>query len=879
MGYCELESVQSQGAIGLLGCSYGVCLGSSRYGGETASIGRVAATVKQQVWRQGSSHDQQQASVQSQGAIGLLGCSYGVCLGSSRYGGETASIGRVAATVKQQVWRQGSSHDQQQAGEPFKEYMVEMQTLMRPLKCPQEEQTELKKENSMLDLGHTCGRIVPGFGCDDGVGRRSKRWRVIAWTSSERTPQLKHGRPSVQQAGGGRDMPTLQGRIDHTKGERNLAIGYAHNDKPYPERLCDTPGTGMWAVRKRRALVARIQCSASQILLEMRDGRKVNMGLLQEDGKRPATQAEKDRAGVAGDRPHDLVGRLTNEEIQLSAVVTIAGRELQATGSTSSFSSCELTDSTGIITRQLEVQMAFGNQEVALKVLILPGVIEVLIGRGGGDLCGAQCGDPRQRSESRRKGRETVSGDSGDLEHGYGTGSVGGGTQAEAAVLTLTGARPDEAPREESVETFPARKLKEFAKLKGVSNVATHTITMSDAQPVKQRYSPKNPKMQAEINRKVDELLELGCIEPSKSPYSSPIIMVKKKTCRWRLCVDFRQVNTKSVKDALDLKDGYWLIPLEEKSRQITAFTVPKKGLYQWKVMLFGLHSASAAFQRTLDQVIGPEMMLHAFAYQDDIIVIGRTEEEHRKNMEEVFRRLRKANLRLNADKCQFFRKESHKVTGEGVKELRQYLGVASWYRRFVPDFATLVQPLTALLKKKVSWEWNQERQEEFEAVKGRLVADPVLACLDFSQKFVLRTDASDYGLGAILTLETERGERVISYASRSLNGAERNYSATEKKCLALVWAVRRLKPYLEGYRFKVVTDLKWLNCIESPAWRVARSGIQERAAQRGRGRTFQAASDGMVPSNEEEEEGDDKAKRTPCKWMTGRGNALKRNP
>ncbi|BFF96473.1 uncharacterized protein DMAD_05111 [Drosophila madeirensis] len=266
-------------------------------------------------------------------------------------------------------------------------------------------------------------------------------------------------------------------------------------------------------------------------------------------------------------------------------------------------------------------------------------------------------------------------------------------------------------------------------------------------------------------------------------------------------------------------RHGYWQIPLDKASRQFTAFTVPGKGLFQWKVMPFGLHSASATFQRALDQVIGPEMMPHAFAYQDDIIVIGKTKEEHQRNLEEVFRRLKRANLRLNIEKCQFFQQElrylGHLVTGEGictdpekvaaiaelqppanVKELRQYLGVASWYRRFVPEFATLVQPLSALLKKKAKWEWSEEQQEAFEAVKSRLVADPVLACPDFARKFVLQTDASDYGLGAILTQETERGERVISYASRTLNSAERNYSATEKECLAIVWAIRKLKPY-----------------------------------------------------------------------------------
>jgi len=134
-------------------------------------------------------------------------------------------------------------------------------------------------------------------------------------------------------------------------------------------------------------------------------------------------------------------------------------------------------------------------------------------------------------------------------------------------------------------------------------------------------------------------------------------------------------------------------------------------------------------------------------------------------------------------------------------------LGVASWYRRFVPDFAKIVKPLNDLLRKGNKWVWTQEHQTAFEEVKARLVADPVLACPDFDKPFILQTDASDYGIDAILTQETERGETVISYSSRTLNGAEKNYSTTEKECLPIVWAILKLKPYLEGYHFKVVTD------------------------------------------------------------------------
>ncbi|BFF99977.1 uncharacterized protein DMAD_00086 [Drosophila madeirensis] len=187
--------------------------------------------------------------------------------------------------------------------------------------------------------------------------------------------------------------------------------------------------------------------------------------------------------------------------------------------------------------------------------------------------------------------------------------------------------------------------------------------------------------MQKIINAQVDELLLDGRIEPSKSPHSAPIVLVGKKTGDMRMCVDYRQLNARSVPDAyplprinhilerlrnahyistLDLKNGYWQIPLAEGSRECTAFTVPGRGLFHWKVMPFGLHSAAATFQRALDSVIGPRMEPHAFAYLDDIIVIGVALEDHVENLREVFRRLREANLRLNKDKCSFSKGASY---------------------------------------------------------------------------------------------------------------------------------------------------------------------------------------------------------------------------
>ncbi|XP_064552259.1 LOW QUALITY PROTEIN: uncharacterized protein LOC135438069 [Drosophila montana] len=343
----------------------------------------------------------------------------------------------------------------------------------------------------------------------------------------------------------------------------------------------------------------------------------------------------------------------------------------------------------------------------------------------------------------------------------------------------------------------------------------------------------------------------------------------------WRVAHVHRQLNAHSIPDAypvprinhilerlrhdrfistLDLKHGYWQIPMAADSRECTAFTVPGRGIFQWRVMPFGLHSACATFQRALDTVIGPEMEPNAFAYLDDIVVIGATKEQHVNTIcRPVFRRLRAANLKLNRKKCSFFRERlvylGHVICGEGIrtdperveairnlraptncKELRQCLGMASWYRRFVPNFATQVQPLTALLKKGQKWAWEQAQEEALRQLKDSLTTAPVLACPDFSAKFVLQTDASEYGLGAELTQTIEGQERVIAYASRKLLKAEVNYSATEKECLAIVWSIRKLRCYLEGYRFDVVTDhlaLKWLNSIESPSGRIARWALE----------------------------------------------------
>lgn len=297
------------------------------------------------------------------------------------------------------------------------------------------------------------------------------------------------------------------------------------------------------------------------------------------------------------------------------------------------------------------------------------------------------------------------------------------------------------------------------------------------------------------------------------------------------------------------MKNGYWQIPLHSDSKPVTAFTVPGIGLYQFKRLPFGLHSAPATFQRLLDNIIGPDLEPKAFAYLDDIIVLGKTFDEHLELLEKVFNKLRNAGLKLNPEKCQFVRKElkylGHIVNREGistdpekvrcmkefptpvnVKTLRSFLGLVSWYRRFIKDFAKVTAPLTCLLKKKTLWNWTDTQQQAFESLKEKLSSTPVLACPDFTKLFTLQVDASDFGMGAALTQIRDGKEVAIAFASRLLNERERKFSTTEKECLALVFGVKTFRPYLEGYHFKAITDhqaLRWLLSIKEPSGRLGR--------------------------------------------------------
>lgn len=317
-------------------------------------------------------------------------------------------------------------------------------------------------------------------------------------------------------------------------------------------------------------------------------------------------------------------------------------------------------------------------------------------------------------------------------------------------------------------------------------------------------------------------MLERGVISASKSPWAAPIVMVKKKDGSWRFCVDYRKLNAITHKDAsplprieetlttltqaewfstLDLASGYWQVDNHQK----TAFTTPL-GLFEFQRMPFGLCNGPATFQRLMQHCLSDYIVDFLLVYLDDVIVYSIDFYTHLHHLERVFQRLAQYGLKLRLDKCQFLQQQvkslGHVVDKTGispdpsktvtvqewpvpttVREVRAFLGLAGYYRRFIANFALLAQPLNALLvgvpvnKKSNNQriEWTVECQAAFEKLKICLTQAPILAFADFSLLFVLYTDASHQGLGAVLSQVQDGQERVIAYASRSLHPAERN--------------------------------------------------------------------------------------------------------
>ncbi|XP_073808802.1 adenosylhomocysteinase isoform X1 [Danio rerio] len=407
----------------------------------------------------------------------------------------------------------------------------------------------------------------------------------------------------------------------------------------------------------------------------------------------------------------------------------------------------------------------------------------------------------------------------------------------------------------------------------GRTDLIKHVIKTTDDLPLRKRPYRVSKAKNDFIEEQIQELLQQKIIKPSTSPWASPVVVVEKKDGGSRLCIDYRGLNAKTFLDAypmpqitdildslqgakvfstLDLKSGYWQLEMDPASMEKTAF-VTASGLYEFSSLPFGLKNAAASFQRLMEQVLRDLKNKCCMVYIDDIIVYSPDVQTHLNHLEQVFHSLHKAGLTLNLKKCKFICASldylGHTISADGVnvnsdkveairtfpipktlKELQRFLGLAAWYHRFIPDFSSKTAPLHLLKRKDVKWNWSDECQRAFDVIKDELTRAPVLCTPNFDLSFKVQTDASDVGLGAVLTQEVEGQERVIAYASRLLRGAEKSYSASEKECLAVVWAVEKWHHYLEGRPFEVITDhasLVWLFQHPKPSSRLERWTIR----------------------------------------------------
>ena len=387
----------------------------------------------------------------------------------------------------------------------------------------------------------------------------------------------------------------------------------------------------------------------------------------------------------------------------------------------------------------------------------------------------------------------------------------------------------------------------------GHSNVIQHVINTGDSPAIKQ-HPYRTPIVQRDkIAQLIKEMEQHGIVKPSCSPWASPVVLVPKKDGSTRFCVDYRRLNAVTKKDVyplpriddildtlgqakyfttLDLSAGYWQVELDPESQAKTAFT-SHCGLYEFTRMPFGLCNAPATFQRLMQVVLSGLEWDCCFVYIDDILVASPSFEEHMRHLQLVFERLRQAGLRLKPKKCHFLRKHvpylgfviskhgiqvdplktdmvKHFPTPTDPTSVRSFLGLASYYRRFVPRFAAVAAPLHRLTKKDEKFEWSEECETAFCRLKSLLTEAPVLVYPRFGEgeQFLLETDASGIGLGAVLSQKQSDGKyHPVAYASRSLQPNEKNYPISELETLAIVWAVKYFRAYLLGHPCTVLTD------------------------------------------------------------------------
>lgn len=401
--------------------------------------------------------------------------------------------------------------------------------------------------------------------------------------------------------------------------------------------------------------------------------------------------------------------------------------------------------------------------------------------------------------------------------------------------------------------------LHEFAVLwqggmRGLTTLLTHKIELTTTRPLANRPRRFPPMQQRLIEEEVDTMLAQGIIQPSFSPYAADIVLVKKKTGDWRMCVDFRLLNNytkddrhplpaiqdllRTVRDSthfvsLDLRAGYWQVPMDKGSQQYTAFRTPR-GLMEFKTMPFGLKNAPATFQRVMEAVLGSLHWDGVLVYLDDILVHASSFEKALERLKEVCIRLKQAGFTLNLAKCTFFPRSMRYlgfILGAGIlypdpqkvealhrvkviktqSGIRSFLGMVGFYRQFIHNFASLAEPLTRLLSKVATFVWTDEQdhacQALLQSLEGVVLQNPIKG-----DKWQLETDASDVAVGAIISCSRDNKTwHPVEFASKLLNETQRRWPVHEREAWAIVWALNKFDYYLRGRSFTAYTDNKSL--------------------------------------------------------------------
>lgn len=392
-----------------------------------------------------------------------------------------------------------------------------------------------------------------------------------------------------------------------------------------------------------------------------------------------------------------------------------------------------------------------------------------------------------------------------------------------------------------------------------------HKIITTDDQPVYTKSYRYPHAFKNYVEEQIRELLDNGIIRHSTSPYSSPIWVVPKKIDasgkrKIRVVIDYRKINDKTISDkfpipqieeildnlgksayftTLDLKSGFHQIEMDPDHQSKTAFSTAL-GHFQFTRMPFGLKNAPATFQRAMNNILGDYIGTICFVYLDDLIIIGKDLKTHINNLAKILRRLAEFNLKIQLDKCEFMRRETeflgHVITQEGIKQdpekvkktldwklpenqkqIKQFLGLSGYYRRFIKDYSKIVKPMTKFLKKDQTVDIHDESYKAaFSKLKQIIASDQILAYPDFNLPFILTTDASNYAIGVVLSQMQDKIERPIAFGSRTLTKCESNYSTIEKEALAIMWGIDKFKPYLYGNKFTLFTDHKPLQYIKN---------------------------------------------------------------